>query len=208
MDEEAVAEAQPFDGKLALITNAPDLTPSDAVAHYRELADIERGFRVLKSDIEIAPVHHRPPVRIRAHSLICFLALVLYRVMRMRLKAKGHAASPRTALDLLARVQRHQSRIGERAVGGLSTTPPEQPELSDALFCRTAPIYWGAPDVEAWFLPEGMTLFNSVTEMKTSAAASPPEGYAMRAEAIGENRRRAMAHLDFLEKAAMLEVGP
>ena len=96
--------------------------------------------------------------------------------MRMRLKAKGHAASPRTALDLLARVQRHQSRIGERAVGGLSTTPPEQPELSDALFCRTAPIYWGAPDVEAWVLPAGMTLFNSVTEMKTSAAASAPRG--------------------------------
>jgi hypothetical protein len=31
--------------------------------------------------------------------MICFLALVLYRVMRMRLKAKGHSASPRTALD-------------------------------------------------------------------------------------------------------------
>src|SRR6056297_731256 len=102
VDDAALAEAELFDGKLALITNAPDLTPAEAVARYKGLADIERGFRVLKSDIEIAPVHHRLPDRIRAHALICFLALVLCRVMRMRLKARGHSASPRTALDLLA----------------------------------------------------------------------------------------------------------
>jgi transposase len=87
VDEDAVAEAELFDGKLALLTNAPDLRAADAVARYKALADIERGFRVLKSDIEIAPVHHRLPDRIRAHALICFLALTLYRVMRMRLKA-------------------------------------------------------------------------------------------------------------------------
>ena len=61
------------------------------------------------------------------------LALVLYWVMRMRLKAKGHSAGPRTALDLLARIQRHQARIGERTLGGLSTTTPEQLELFDTL---------------------------------------------------------------------------
>lgn len=94
VDDDAIAEAELFDGKLALITNAPDITPADAVARYKGLADIERGFRVLKSDIEIAPVHHRLPDRIRAHAMICFLALTLYRVIRMRLKAKGHSASP------------------------------------------------------------------------------------------------------------------
>ena len=133
VDQDAVAQAELFDGKLALITNAPDLTQAEAVARYKALADIERGFRVLKSDIEIAPVHHRLPDRIRAHALICFLALVLYRVMRMRLKAKGHSASPRTALDLLARIQRHQAKVGERSVEGLSTTTPQQLELFDAL---------------------------------------------------------------------------
>jgi hypothetical protein len=133
VDQDAVDQAELFDGKLALITNAPDLTQAEALARYKALADIERGFRVLKSDIEIAPVHHRLPDRIRAHALICFLALVLYRVMRMRLKAKGHSASPRTALDLLARIQRHQAKVGERSVEGLSTTTPQQLELFDAL---------------------------------------------------------------------------
>jgi transposase len=133
VDEAAIAEAELFDGKLALITNAADLTPAETLARYKALADIERGFRVLKSDIEIAPVHHRLPDRIRAHALICFLALVLYRVMRMRLKAKGNAASPRTALDLLARIQRHRARVGHRTIDGISTTTPEQLELFDAL---------------------------------------------------------------------------
>lgn len=133
VDEDAVAEAQLFDGRLALITNAPDLTPADAVMRYRALADIERGFRVLKSDIEIAPVHHRLPDRIRAHALICFLALVLYRVMRMRLKAKGHSASPRAALDLLARIQKHTAHAGKRSFQGLSKTTPEQLDLFDSL---------------------------------------------------------------------------
>lgn len=133
LDEEAIAAAELFDGKLALLTNAPDLTPAEAVRRYKALADIERGFRVLKSDIEIAPVHHRLPDRIRAHALICFLALVLYRVMRMRLKAKGSSTSPKTALELMARIHRHEAQVADRALTGLGTVTPEQLDLFDAL---------------------------------------------------------------------------
>jgi len=53
--------------------------------------------------------------------------------MRMRLKAKGHAASPRTALDLLARIQKHTTHIGPRTFTGTSKTQPEQLDLFDAL---------------------------------------------------------------------------
>ena len=133
VEEDAIAQAELFDGKLALLTNAPDLSPAETVARYKSLADIERGFRVLKSDIEIAPVHHRLPDRIRAHAMICFLALVLYRVVRMRLKARGHSASPRTALDLLARIQKHTAHIGDRTFNGTSKTTQEQLDLFDAL---------------------------------------------------------------------------
>ena len=133
LDEQAIAQAELFDGKLALLTNAPDFSPAEAITRYKSLADIERGFRVLKSDIEIAPVHHRLPERIRAHALICFLALVLYRVMRMRLKAKGRSESPRTALDILARIQKHTTHIGDKTFTGTSRSPSEQLDLFDAL---------------------------------------------------------------------------
>ncbi len=51
----------------------------------------------------------------------------------MRLKAKGHSASPRMALDLLARIQKHTAHIGERSFNGTSKTTPEQMVLLDAL---------------------------------------------------------------------------
>jgi len=96
IDERALRRARLMDGKLILVSNVPDSPPAEIVARYKALADIERGFRVLKSEIEIAPVFHRLPDRIRAHALICFLALLLYRVLRLRLKARSPAASSTT----------------------------------------------------------------------------------------------------------------
>ncbi|MEB2316838.1 MAG: IS1634 family transposase [Xanthomonadaceae bacterium] len=131
-DEAALALAERLDGKLLLITNTP-LAPAEVVSRYRALADIERGFRVLKSDIEIAPVHHRLPERIRAHALICFLALVLHRVMRQRLRAAGSKFSPHRALALLRQIQHHCVHINGRPASGVGRLQPEQLELFQAL---------------------------------------------------------------------------
>ncbi len=132
LDEAALRDAERLDGKLLLVTNT-DFNPADVIARYKALADIERGFRVLKSDIDIAPVHHRLPERIRAHALICFLALVLYRVLRARLRASGHALSPRRALALLRQVQKHRIEINHKAITGTGRLCPEQRDLFDAL---------------------------------------------------------------------------
>jgi transposase len=80
-----------MDGTLLLVTNVADLKPAAIVERCKSLANIERSFKVLKSEIEIAPVFHRLPERIHAHASICFMALILYRVMRQRLKAAGHS---------------------------------------------------------------------------------------------------------------------
>ena len=134
IDERALNRARMLDGKLILVTNMPDHTPAEIVSRYKALADIERGFRVLKSEIEIAPVFHRLPERIRAHALICFLALVLYRVLRMRLKANNSPYSPERALEIVRRIQFHQVTLHQRqAASGLSTMTPEQKELFDLI---------------------------------------------------------------------------
>ena len=134
IDERALNRARMMDGKLILVSNMPDHTPAEIVSRYKALADIERGFRVLKSEIEIAPVFHRLPERIRAHALICFLALVLYRVLRMRLKANDSQYSPERALEIVRRIQFHQVTLHQRqAASGLSTMTPEQKELFHAV---------------------------------------------------------------------------
>ena len=57
-DEERQRYLELLDGKLLLVTNT-DAPAAEVVQRYKSLANIERGFRVLKSDIEISPVHHR-----------------------------------------------------------------------------------------------------------------------------------------------------
>jgi len=125
----AIERAEALDGKLVLLSNVEDLPAAEIVERYRALADIERGFRVLKSDIEIAPVYHRLPDRIRAHALICFLALLLHRIMRSRLKAAGSPLSPQRALATLRQIQRHRVAIGGRPLERTGRLGGEQLQL-------------------------------------------------------------------------------
>ncbi|NWG75505.1 MAG: IS1634 family transposase [Rubrivivax sp.] len=134
IDERMLERAETMDGKLLLVTNVPDLEAAEIVARYKSLADIERGFRVLKSEIEIAPVFHRLPERIRAHASLCFMALILYRVMRQRLKLAGSSLSPEAALERLRRVQRHTVCINDGVpLQGISTINHEQASVLAAL---------------------------------------------------------------------------
>ena len=135
IDHDALALAQLMDGKLLLVTNTPDLSPQGVVDRYKSLADIERGFRVLKSEIEIGPVFHRLPERIKAHAAICFIALILYRVMRQRLSSADASLSPERALEELQKLQRHQIRINQadRPVTGISRLSETQDRVFAAL---------------------------------------------------------------------------
>lgn len=134
IDESAKAQAQLMDGKLLLVTNVPDLTPAEVVKRYKSLADIERGFRVLKSEIVIAPVYHRLPERIRAHAMLCFMALIVYRVMRLRLKLAKSDLTPEKALAQLRRIQSHRVSINAAApLSGISIVNDQQASVYAAL---------------------------------------------------------------------------
>ncbi len=134
IDQRALTHARLNDGKLLLVTNAPDFAPAEVVKRYKSLADIERGFRVLKSEIEIGPIYHRLPERIRAHAAICFMALILYRVMRTRLRTSDAHISPERALEKLRRIQHHQVTVNDRhSVTGLSAINQEHSDILSAL---------------------------------------------------------------------------
>jgi len=134
VDATARARAEMMDGKLLLVTNTQDMTPADIVRRYKSLADIERGFKVLKSEIEIGPVYHRLPERIRAHASICFMALILHRIMRTRLRAANAGLTPERALEQLHRIQHHRIRLnGAEPVTGVSSINTDQSEVLSAL---------------------------------------------------------------------------
>ena len=81
----------------------------------------------------MAPVHRRLNDRVRAHALIRFLALVLYRVMRMRLKAGSIRASPCRALENLSKIRMIEARNGDRVLDAPSKTEKDRRDLFDAL---------------------------------------------------------------------------
>jgi transposase len=137
IDEDKQRYLELLDGKLLLVTNT-DAPAAEVVQRYKSLADIERGLRVLKSDIEIGPVYHRLRQRIRAHALICFMALILYRVMRMRLKANQRAESPSRLLEQLQRIQQQTVKTADgQTLQGLTDMTPAQKSLFAALQLRT-----------------------------------------------------------------------
>lgn len=134
IDERALKHSKMMDGKLLLVTNAPDFIPAEVIKRYKSLADIERGFRVLKSEIEIGALYHRLPERIHAHASICFMALIVYRVMRSRLRESNTRISPERALDKLRRIQHQVVKVNDlEPIAALSSINKEHTEILQAL---------------------------------------------------------------------------
>ena len=80
IDRQKIKAEERLDGKYLLSTSDPDLSAEDVALGYKNLLEAERGFRDLKSTLELRPVFHRLERRIRAHVLLCWLALLLIRV--------------------------------------------------------------------------------------------------------------------------------
>jgi Transposase DDE domain len=80
IDRAAVAAEERLDGKFLLRTSDPTLSAEDVALGYKQLLEVERAWRDLKTSLELRPVYHRKEERIRAHVLLCWLALLLVRI--------------------------------------------------------------------------------------------------------------------------------
>jgi transposase len=79
-----IKQEERLDGKYLIATSDPHLSAEDTALGYKNLLEAERGFRDLKSSLLLRPVFHRLEHRIRAHVLLCWLALLLVRVAERR----------------------------------------------------------------------------------------------------------------------------
>ena len=80
IDREKIKAEERLDGKFLVSASDDGLSARDVVLGYKQLAVIERVFRDLKHVVDIRPIRHRLPERIRAHVLLCWLAMLLIRV--------------------------------------------------------------------------------------------------------------------------------
>ena len=80
IDRAAVRAESHLDGKFLLRSSDPTLSAEDIALGYKQLLQVERGWRDMKTTIDLRPVHHRKEDRIRAHVQLCWLALLLIRI--------------------------------------------------------------------------------------------------------------------------------
>jgi hypothetical protein len=80
IDRAAVKAEEHLDGKFLLRTSDPTLSVEDIALGYKQLLEIERAWRDMKSTLDLRPVYHRKEDRIRAHVLLCWLSLLLIRI--------------------------------------------------------------------------------------------------------------------------------
>jgi transposase len=80
-DDEKLHEEERFDGYYAIVTSELEKTDEEIIEIYRGLWKIEESFKVTKSDLESHPVYLSSEDRIQAHFLICFVALVIVRIL-------------------------------------------------------------------------------------------------------------------------------
>lgn len=80
VDKKKIATEANLDGKYLLRCSDPHLNSEDIALGYKQLLEVERGWRDMKSVLDLRPVCHRREDRIRSHVVLCWLALLLVRV--------------------------------------------------------------------------------------------------------------------------------
>jgi transposase len=114
-----------YEGKYLIQTDQPQLTPQDAVAHYKELNEVERGFRSLKDPIGMRPIWHRAERRVRAHIFVAALAFLLDRMLERALRESKVSLSSTTAWRALETIRYVSFRVDDELRSG--ATPGSSP---------------------------------------------------------------------------------
>ena len=131
IDKAAIARDAHFDGKWLIRTSDDTLSATDLALAYKQLAQVERGWRDLKGSLRLRPVYHHREDRIRSHIQLCWLGLLLIRVAE---NATGDTwRNLRHELDRmhLVTLETAEGRIAKR-----SATTKAQREIFAALDVR------------------------------------------------------------------------
>ena len=84
LDLNKIKATERLDGYYCIVTSELDMPDTEIIEHYRGLSDIEDNFKVSKSDLDVRPVYVPTEVKINAHVLCCFIALVILRLMEKK----------------------------------------------------------------------------------------------------------------------------
>ena len=121
-----LAREKKIEGKYVIMTGEKSLSVLDAVATYKELADVESGFRQLKDVMGLRPIFHQVEHRVKAHIFVAALALLVQRLLGKRLREAEIDLSPARAMQALSTVRLVTFRLdGQRDRRGVTGGCPD-----------------------------------------------------------------------------------
>jgi transposase len=131
---EALEREKGIEGKYVIATSEATMSVLDAVAIYKELSDVEQGFRQLKDVLALRPIYHQIETRVRAHIFVAALALLVQRLLHRRLEEAGVDFSPERAMQALSTVRLVTLRLDDQPTRrGVSGGSPDARRVLKAL---------------------------------------------------------------------------
>jgi transposase len=103
-----------IEGKYVIATSESKLSVLDAVALYKDLSDVEQGFRQLKDVLALRPIYHQIETRVKAHIFVAALALLVQRLLQRRLDEAGVDLSADRAIKALSTVRLVTLRLDDQ----------------------------------------------------------------------------------------------
>ncbi|NTV19432.1 MAG: IS1634 family transposase [Bacteroidales bacterium] len=104
LKEESVCLEDALDGVYVLRTGNDKMKAIEIIESYKDLIEVERAFRTMKSVLDLRPMYHWLEPRVRAHVLICYLAFLIERYVEQSLKKHNAGFSALSAFESLSQL--------------------------------------------------------------------------------------------------------
>lgn len=134
LDAERIKKAAAFDGYYGIVYSDESMTPDEVMSTYHSLWQIEESFRISKSLLKARPCFHWKERRIRGHFLVCFIALVMHRLLEKELEKAGLNLSAERITEALSEARLQELVLGEKeAYYAKSNTEGDFEAIAEAL---------------------------------------------------------------------------
>jgi hypothetical protein len=130
LNEAKIQEDTKLDGVKGFLTNNFSISPQDVITHYQNQYEVERAFRISKTDLKIRPIYHRLETRIKAHILISFVAYAIYKEFERKIKNANLDIKFKLTFDYIKTMYGYQSPFGVEAY----ELDAVQQEIYDAVY--------------------------------------------------------------------------
>lgn len=149
LDAEKIKKAEAFDGYYGIIYSDATMTAEKVMSTYHSLWQIEESFRISKSILEARPCFHWKEPRIRGHFLICYMALVMHRLLEKELAKKGVELTAERITEALSEARLQELTLGENETYYCkSNTEGDFETISEALGLGVVPRIASAAQVK------------------------------------------------------------